>query len=52
MVRIDATVSQDAGVEEAVPVRDLFDVLNQIERDAAESSTEYLKVTEVPHGGE
>jgi len=52
MVRFDAAVSPDAGVEEAVPVRDLFDVLNQIERDAAANSSEYLKVTEVPHGGE
>jgi hypothetical protein len=52
MVRSDVVVKQDAGVEEAVPVRDLFDVLNQIERDAATNAGEYLKVTEVPHGGE
>jgi hypothetical protein len=52
MVRSDVTVSKDAGVEEAVPVRDLYEVLNQIERDATANSSEYLKVTEVPYGGE
>jgi hypothetical protein len=52
MVRIDVAVSQDAGVEEAVPVRDLFDALNQIKADASANADEYLKVTEVPHGGE
>lgn len=52
MVRIDVPVSPEARVEEAVPVRELFDVLNEIKRDSAVNADEYLQVTEVPHGGE
>jgi hypothetical protein len=52
MVRSENQAPQDAGIEESVPVRELFDVLNQIKRDAAANSGEYLQVTEVPHGGE
>ena len=52
MVRSEVMAPQVDGALEAVPVRDLFDVLNQIKRDAAANSSEYLQVTEVPHGGE
>ena len=37
---------------EAAPVRDLFDVVADIQTDAAAEPARYLSETEVPYGGE
>ncbi len=39
-------------VAAATPVRDLHEVLNAIQVDAASNAPQYLKETEVPYGGE
>lgn len=41
-----------ADVAPSTPVRDLHEVLNAIQVDAANNAPQYLKETEVPYGGE
>ena len=52
MIRSDVVASQDVDVADIAPVRDLAEVLDQIQIDATANAAEYLNETKVPHGGE
>lgn len=52
MVRNDVVKPEATKATETAPVRDLHFVLNQIQVDAKSQPAEYLRATEVPHGGE
>ncbi|QDU30328.1 hypothetical protein ETAA8_54480 [Anatilimnocola aggregata] len=52
MVRSDVVKPETVDIAEAAPVRDLSEVLNQIQVDAKSQAAEYLHETEVPYGGE
>lgn len=51
-VTLNNWLAVPADVAETTPVRDLHEVLNAIQVDAASNSPQYLKETEVPYGGE